>query len=111
MPTSCRRKPNSISGSRGEIEAGGLGDEQGVGGDPLGVLARVGVARLDGVGQRPHGGHVGAVELLGQRPLLLEGVAQIGRVELELALLVGRPGPLLGELGPQLGDLRLRIGR
>ena len=39
-------------------------DLQAVGGDALGVLARVGVARLDGVGERAHGRDVGRAQLL-----------------------------------------------
>ena len=61
------------------------GDLQPVGGDALGVLAGVGVARLDGVGERAHRGRVGAAQLLGARALLLEGLAQVGGVALELA--------------------------
>ena len=50
------------------------------------MLARVGVARLDGVGEREHGGLVGAPQLLGADALLLEHLAQVGGVALELAL-------------------------
>ena len=58
--------------------------------DPLGVLAGVRVARLDGIGQRPDGRHVRAAQLLRAGALLLEGLAQVGGVALELLLLGGR---------------------
>ena len=67
-----------------------------VGGDALGVLAGVGVARLDGVGERAHRGAVGAPELLRAGALLLEDLAQVGGVALELTL--ARRGLLLGAL-------------
>jgi hypothetical protein len=48
---------------------------QTVGGDALGVLAGVGVSRLDRVGQGTDRGHVGAAELLGAGSLALERLA------------------------------------
>ncbi len=60
-----------------------------VGGDALGVLARVGVARLDGVAQRPHRGHVGPAQLMAALALALERLAQIRGIALELLFLLG----------------------
>ena len=75
-------------------EPDGAGQLHPVRGDALGVLAGVRVARLDGVRQRAHGRAVGAAQLLRARALLLEDLAQIGGVALELALACG--GLLLG---------------
>ena len=94
LPTSCSRKPNSISGESAMSRPARARDLEPVGGDALGVPARVGVARLDRVGERAHGRQVGALELLGARALLLEGLAQVGGVALELAL--ARGGLALG---------------
>ena len=73
----------------GDLQPRGAGQLEPVGGDPLGVLAGVGVARLDGVGERAHGGDVGAPQLLRAGALLLEDLAQVGGVALELALARG----------------------
>src|SRR5213078_3239172 len=51
----------------------------------------VGIARLDRVGQRTHGGHVRRAQLRGARALRLERLAQVRRVALELALLLRKP--------------------
>ena len=48
---------------RVHLDPGGVRDPQPVGGDALGVLARVGVARLHGVGERQHRRLVGAAQL------------------------------------------------
>ncbi|MDA0140559.1 hypothetical protein [Solirubrobacter deserti] len=48
--------------------------------------AGIRIARLNGIGQGLHRGAIGAVELLRAGALLLEDVAQIGGVALELAL-------------------------
>ena len=85
-------------------DAGGVGDAQPVGGDALGVLARVGVARLDRVGEREHGGLVGAAQLLRADALLLEDLAQVGRVALELALAAARLALEAREPRAQRGD-------
>ena len=82
----------------GEPHPVGLGELQPVGGDALGVTARVGVARLDRAGQRAHREHVGAPQLLGAGALLLERLAQVGGVALELALLDLRLAPALAQL-------------
>src|SRR6202012_3046262 len=84
---------------------GRSGDLNPVGGDALGVLAGVGVAGLDGVGQRTHSGAVGAGQLLGERALLLERVAQIGGVALELQLLVGSLALTASQLSAKPRDL------
>ena len=80
-------------------------DLEAVGGHALGVLAGVGVARLDGVGQGTHRGHVGAAKLLGAGALLLERLAQVGGVALELKLLVGRLALTPAQLGAQTHEL------
>jgi len=80
----------------GQPRAHGARDLQAVGGHALGVLARVGVARLDRVGQRPDRRDVGLAQLLRARALLLEGLAQVGGVALQLA---GVVGSLLLDLG------------
>ena len=79
-----------------EREPDGAGELHPVGGDALGMLAGIRIARLDGVRQRAHGRAVGAAQLLRARALLLEHLAQIGGVALELAL--ARGGLLLGAL-------------
>jgi hypothetical protein len=68
------------------------------------VLPGVGVARLDGVGERAHRRLVGAPQLLGAGALAPVALAQVGGVALELALVRG--GLALGalEAGSQLGD-------
>jgi len=70
----------------------------------LRVPARVGVTRLDGVGQREHGGLVRAAQLLGAGALLLEDLSQVGGVTLQLSL--SRVGLALSLLqaGPEAGD-------
>jgi hypothetical protein len=72
------------------VQTGGLGEGDPVGGHALGVLARVRVARLDRVRQRLHGRPVGVAQLQRAVALLLEDLAQIGGVALELALTRGR---------------------
>ena len=84
LPTSCSRKPNSVCGSTSRPD--GAADAHAVGGDTLGVLAGVGVARLDRVGERAHGRHVGAPQLSRAGALLLEDLAQVRRVALQLQL-------------------------
>ena len=88
LPTSCSRKPNSVWGSSASSGSIRRASSQAVGGHALGVLAGVGVAGLDGVGQRAHGGHVGVAQLLRAGALGLEGLAQVGGVALELTLLL-----------------------
>ena len=72
-----------------------LGEREPVGGDALGVLAGVGVARLDRARERAHGEHVGAMQLLRARALLDERLAQVGGVALRAEApcpgLVGAP--------------------
>jgi hypothetical protein len=53
------------------------------------VLAGVGVARLDGVGERSHRRRVRALQLLRAGALAAIALAQVGRVALELALVRG----------------------
>ena len=74
---SCSRNPNSSSGASGRLMPARAGDLDPVGGHPFGVLARVRVPGLDGVGQGANGGPVGARQLLGAGALLLEGFAQV----------------------------------
>ena len=93
-----------------DLDAGGVGDPQPVGGDALGVLARVGVARLDRVGERQHGRLVGAAQLLRAVALLLEDLAQVGRVVLELALARGGLALEAREPRAQRGDGVLAMG-
>ena len=82
-------------GVGGELRIHPPGQLEPVGGHPRGVGARVGVARLHGVGERPHRVHVRAAQLLRARPLGLEGLAEVGCVALELLLLVLRLPALL----------------
>ena len=77
-------------GLRVDFEPDGAADAHAVGGDTLGVLAGVGVARLDSVGQRAHGRHVGAPQLSRAGAFLLEDLAQVRRVALQLQLARGR---------------------
>ena len=71
---------------RRELDAHRARELEAVGGHPLGVLVRVGVARLDRVGERAHGRAVGAAQPLRVGALGLEDLAQVGRVALELPL-------------------------
>ena len=50
------------------------------------MLAGIRIARLDGVRERPNGRAVGPAQLLRAGALLLEHLAQVGGVALELAL-------------------------
>ena len=77
LPTSCSRKPNSSAASSATSSAGRRAELQAVGGHALGVLAGVGVARLDGVGERPHGRHVGAADLRGMGALAPDALAEL----------------------------------
>ena len=86
----------------GQVELRGPSDRKRVGGYALGVLAGVGVPRLDRVGQRPDRGHVGLVELERPLPLLLEGLPQIGGIPLELLLLLGRSPLVHREVAAEL---------
>jgi hypothetical protein len=61
------------------------------------VLSGVRVARLDRVGQRSDRREVRVAQLLRSGALLLERLAQVGRVTLELVLLLGGQRLLLGE--------------
>ena len=106
---SWSRKPNSISGLPAQLCPIACAELERVGRDPLGVLAGVGVARLDRVGQRAHGREVGVAQLLRARPLLLEGLAQVGGVALELVLLLGRVRLVLGERRAQTLDLLAQV--
>src|SRR5204862_4218202 len=75
------------------------------------MLAGIRITRLDRVGQRSHRCHVRALELLCAFSLLLERLAQVGRVPLQLALLVGRlllaPAELRAQPLDLLDELRL----
>ena len=73
------------------------------------MAAGVGIAGLDGACERPHGEHVGLAQLLGAGALLLERLAQVGRVALELALLVGRLAGTPRKLGLELRDALLQL--
>ena len=81
------------------------GDLQPVGGHALGVLAGIGVTRLDRVAQRPHGRHVRALKGLRALPLGDERRAQIRCISFELA--VGGHGlrALVGHLPAQRDQL------
>ena len=92
-----------------EAHAVDVGELQPVGGDALGVAAGVGVARLDGARERAHGEHVGLPQLLGAGTLLLEGLAQVGGVALELLLLGGGLARAHGELGLELCNPLLQL--
>ena len=81
-------------------------------------MGGVGVARLDGAGERPHGRRVAVAQLARALALAPRGRAQVGGVALELALLGGVLGALALELRAQRGDLgegvdreRLRVAR
>ena len=93
----------------GQLRAHRPREREAVGGDPLGVLAGVGVARLDRVGQRAHGRDVGRAQLRRSRPLLLERLAQIRGVALELLLLRGGLRLDLVDARPQRLDLGLQL--
>ena len=69
-----------------ERDPDGAGELHPVGGDALGMLAGIRVAGLDGVRERANGRPVGAAQLLRAGALLLEDLAQIGGVALQLAL-------------------------
>src|SRR5947209_18907072 len=96
-----------------ELELGGVRTRQAdaardldsVGSDPLSMLAGVGVACLDGIGQCADGVAVGARQLMGQAALLLERLPQVGGVALELKFLVGSLALPVRELGLEPGDL------
>src|SRR5207302_3082360 len=81
------QEPELEPGHLVEREADHAGDLHSVRGHPLRVLAGVGIARFDRVGQRRDRRRVRALELLGARALLLEGLPQVGGVALELTLL------------------------
>ena len=83
----------------------GLAELERIRSDALGVLAGVRVARLDRVGQRANRCEVGIAQLLRPRALLLERLAQVGRVTLELVLLVGGLHLTRGEGRAQALDL------
>ena len=85
------------------------GDLDSIRGDPLGVLARIRIARLDRVRQGPHGSGVGARQLLRARALLLEGLAQVSRVALQLQRIVGRLALTAGKLVPQPVNLACQL--
>jgi hypothetical protein len=99
-----------------ELDPGGVGaqpgagaEEEPVGRDALGVLAGVGVPGLHGVRERAHRGHVGRAQLLAACALLLERLAQVARVALELALLRRRLAVAVGQLGPGGRDLGAKL--
>jgi hypothetical protein len=85
-------------GLRGELRVHSLGELEPVGGDPLGVAAGVGVARLDGVRQGADRGHVRLPQLVGAGALRLECLAQVVGVALELPLVLLGLLPLSREL-------------
>ncbi|MEJ7714367.1 MAG: hypothetical protein WKF40_01150 [Thermoleophilaceae bacterium] len=91
-----------IGGQRGGDAARQL---QAVGGDPLRVLARVGVAGLDRVGERADRGHVGLTQLVRASALGLEDVAQVGGIALELALALAPLGSFALQLLAKLAYL------
>ena len=109
---SWSRKPNSISGYSA-TRCRAPRNLHPVRGHALRVLACVRVPRLDRVRQRTHSGHVRAPELLRAGAFLLERLAQIGGVALELALLVGRlllapaPAPLRSARSPRSARVSL----
>ena len=105
LPMSCSRKPYSICGSLAEHEAADGGDLGAVGGDPLGVVGGVGVARLDRVRERAHGRRVGLAQLARALALAPRRGAQVGGVALELALLGGVLGARALERRAQRLDL------
>jgi hypothetical protein len=90
-------------------EAERPGDRDPIRRHPFGVLPRIGVASLHGVGESSHGRHVGARQLLGSGPLSLEGVAKIGGITLQLTRVIGRLPFTLVQFSAQAIDLQLEL--
>ncbi len=88
-----------------------LSDRHPVGRDSLRVLPGVRVASLDRIGQGPHGRGVGLTQLLGALALLLERLAQVSGVALELVLLFGSLLVALLERALEALDLFSRGGQ
>ena len=86
-----QQEPELGLGVVGQREPGDARELQPVGGHTLGVVAGVGVARLDRVGQCANRRHVRGTQLLGAPALGLERLAQVRGVPLELALLLLQP--------------------
>ncbi len=105
LPMSCSRKPNSTWGSSASCRPAAARELLPVSGDALGVLAGVGIRRLDRVRERADGGDVRGAQLLRPAPLPFEGLAQVGRVALELAFLLCCQRGLFCQRRAQRGDL------